>query len=550
MECSKIQEDEMRRRASVLAIAVLGLVLVPSGHAQQSNSSAVTASNASSSGSAAPAAKGAKDKKTSTAPKSGADPHIKPGSDYPHWNAFVGYSFFDYRPGTSFPGPVRLQGGLGSVDYNFNHWFGIEGEFGGYHVGTINNTSVDGTAITYLFGPRLTYRNSSRVTPFGHVLLGGGWGDATITNAGASQSTFTLAAGGGFDLWLTKHISWRMVQVDYIMTRFDNPGGPLPQNSVRASSGVVINWGARPIMMNRPPIASCSADKNMVVAGSGETVPVHVSASDPDGDSLTYAWSATGGRVDGSGADARWSAGNSGAGSYTVSAHVDDGHGGTASCSVDIRVNAPPPPPAPAPMPPTMSCSTDRSTVMAGERVSVMANANSPANFALAYTWRANAGQIVGSGSTVQFDTTGLGPGSYTITGRVDDGHSGAADCTVNVTVQQPPPPPQASKINECTTYKPGISRTDNACKRILDDVALRLQNEPKGTIVIIGYSDPKEPRTKLAAKERADNASKYLVGKGIDQSRITVRAGMGQEGAGAANRRIDIIWVPEGATY
>jgi outer membrane protein OmpA-like peptidoglycan-associated protein len=120
----------------------------------------------------------------------------------------------------------------------------------------------------------------------------------------------------------------------------------------------------------------------------------------------------------------------------------------------------------------------------------------------------------------------------------------------VNVTVQQPPPPPQASKINECTTYKAGITRTDNACKRILDDVALRLQNEPKGTIVIIGFSDPKEPRTKTAAKERADNASKYLVGKGIDQSRITVRAGSGQEGAGAANRRVDIIWVPEGATY
>ena len=41
-----------------------------------------------------------------------------------------------------------------------------------------------------------------------------------------------------------------------------------------------------------------------------------------------------------------------------------------------------------------------------------------------------------------------------------------------------------------------------------------------------------------------------FSLGKGIDQSRITVRAGSGQEGAGAANRRIDIIWVPEGATY
>ncbi len=538
----------MRRRACVLAIAALGLVFIPVAHAQQSDSSAGTANNTSSNGGSAPAAKPAKNSKTASAPKSGADPHVKPGSDYPHWEAFAGYSFFDYRAGDSFPGPVRLQGGVGSVDYNFNSWFGIEGEFGGYHVGTVNNTSVDGTGFSYLFGPQLTYRNSSRFTPFAHVLFGGAWANDTLANAGASANSFTLAAGGGFDLWLTKHISWRMVETDYVMTRFDNPGGNFPENNVRVSSGVLIHWGARPIAVNRPPMASCSADKNVIVAGSGETVPVHVSASDPDGDSLTYSWSATGGRVDGSGADARWSEGNSGAGSYSVTARVDDGHGGTASCSVDIRVNAPPPPPAPRP--PTMSCSTDRSTVMAGERVSVMASANSPANFALAYTWRANAGQIVGSGSTVQFDTTGLGPGTYTITGRVDDGHSGAADCTVNVTVQQPPPPPQASKINECTTYKAGITRTDNACKRILDDVALRLQNEPKGTVVIIGYSDPKEPHTKTAAKVRADNASKYLVGKGIDQSRITVREGSGQAGAGAANRRIEIIWVPEGATY
>ena len=187
---------------------------------------------------------------------------------------------------------------------------------------------------------------------------------------------------------------------------------------------------------------------------------------------------------------------------------------------------------------------------MAGERVNVTASASSPQNFALTYTWRSNAGQIVGTGSSVQFDTTGLGPGTYTITGRVDDGHNQAADCTANVTVQQPPPPPQASKINECAFKPAGSARVDNVCKRVLDDVALRLQNEPKGTVVIIGYADPKEPRMKTVGKERGDNASKYLVGKGIDKSRITVRAGSGQEGAGAANRRIEIIWVPEGATY
>jgi hypothetical protein len=63
---------------------------------------------------------------------SGADPHIKPGTDYPHWNAFLGYSFFDFRVGTSSAGPVRLQGGSGALEYSLNHWFGLVGDFGGY----------------------------------------------------------------------------------------------------------------------------------------------------------------------------------------------------------------------------------------------------------------------------------------------------------------------------------------------------------------------------------------------------------------------------------
>ena len=41
----------------------------------------------------------------------------------------------------------------------------------------------------------------------------------------------------------------------------------------------------------------------------------------------------------------------------------------------------------------------------------------------------------------------------------------------------------------------------------------------------------------------------KYLGEKGIDASRVTTRTGAGQAGA-TDNRRIDVVWVPEGATY
>jgi outer membrane protein OmpA-like peptidoglycan-associated protein len=106
-----------------------------------------------------------------------------------------------------------------------------------------------------------------------------------------------------------------------------------------------------------------------------------------------------------------------------------------------------------------------------------------------------------------------------------------------------------ASKISECAFGKLLSTRIDNVCKRVLDDVALRLQSEPRATAVIIGYSDPKERQPTRIAGDRATNGVKYLGEKGIDASRVTTRTGAGQ--AGATNtQRIDVIFVPEGATY
>jgi hypothetical protein len=188
--------------------------------------------------------------------------------------------------------------------------------------------------------------------------------------------------------------------------------------------------------------------------------------------------------------------------------------------------------------------------VLIGERVKIAGQGSDPDGDTLTYSWRTNGGQVVGSGASVDLDTSGVAPGKYTVTGRVDDGRGLAADCTVGVEVQAPPPPPQASKVNECEFTHVGIPRVDNACKRILDDVVLRLKNEPRGTIVIVGYADPKELKPDALAQKRASNTKDYIVSNGVDGTRITVRGASGQKGADKENRRVDIIWVPEGATY
>ncbi len=494
-------------------------------------------------------------KPTSSAPakaKPAPAPAPKPkasigGPTVPRVEWFLGYSYV--RVHVSGEPSVNFNGGSTSIAYNFNKYFGLVADLGGYHAGSLPDSTEKANVFSYVFGPRFSFRSDSRLTPYVQGLLGGSRLSVYDSTSSDHRAGFAGVAGGGLDYAASDRIGIRLVQAEYFLTRFRNIAPSIVQHNLRISSGIVFRLGSinpppPPPPPNRPPVAACSAQPSSVYAGSGDVVTVRAQASDPDSDPLTYSWSASGGRVDGTGSDVRWNSAGLAPGTYTVTARVDDGKGGTASCSADVRVEVKPN------RPPTLSCSADRSTVLVGERVKILGAGNDPDGDPLTYTWRTSGGQVVGSGSSVELDTSGLAPGRYTVTGRADDGRGSAADCSVGVEVQAPPPPPQASKINECSFTRAGIARTDNVCKRVLDDVALRLKNEPRGTVVLVGYADPKETKPDALAQKRGDNVKEYIVSKGVDGSRITVRTAGGQKGADQENRRVDIIWVPEGATY
>jgi hypothetical protein len=75
-----------------------------------------------------------------------------------------------------------------------------------------------------------------------------------------------------------------------------------------------------------------------VVTGGSSTVKC--TASDPDGDTVTYAWTYTGGSISGTGSTVTWTAPST-AGTYTVTAIVSDGRGGTATRNISITVTRP-----------------------------------------------------------------------------------------------------------------------------------------------------------------------------------------------------------------
>ena len=472
-----------------------------------------------------------------------------PGKLLPRYEVNGGYSYINFSPGDGFAN-FNNHGGTGGFTFNANRVLGLTAEVGGYNGHRdVSGTRVSAGMTTYLFGPRLNLRRFDHFVPFAEFLFGGANGGAGITGD-RSQNAFALVAGGGVDVVLTKNLAWRFAQIDYLMTNFSGPSlnATARQDNLRLGTGLVLRFGIPPPPPppNHPPVAACSVNPTSVYAGSNDVVTVHVNASDPDNDTLTYSYTASSGTVEGTGPDARFNTSGLAEGTYTVNAKVDDGKGGTATCAADITVAKKPN------QPPTISCATDHSPIMPGERTGITATASDPDGDPLTYSYTATGGQVSGDGPKASFDSTGLSAGSYTVKCSVSDGRGGTADANTTVDVQQPPPPPQAAKAGDCGYNKAGASRFDNACKRVGDDVALRLKNDPSAKLVIVGYADRKEPKAAKLAQTRADLAKKYIVEKGVDASRISTRTGEAstEKGQEKANRRVDFVIVPEGATY
>src|SRR6266404_3978294 len=197
--------------------------------------------------------------------------------------------------------------------------------------------------ISYLFGPRLNLRKFDYFVPFGEFLVGGMRGNGQITG-GAEQNAFAMAAGGGVDMVLTKIVAWRVAQLDYLMTSFSGPAVAATgrQNNFRAGTGLVLRLGIPnpPPPPNHPPTAALSIERSPILPG--ERTGVTCNGSDPDNDPLTYSYTATGGKIVGSGSNVQFDATGLPPGTYTVKCTVNDGRGGTADASGNVEVKEPP----------------------------------------------------------------------------------------------------------------------------------------------------------------------------------------------------------------
>jgi len=524
-----------------------------------------------------------------------------PAQDVPKAEGYVGYSFLRFND-SSPTNAFSANGGLASFQYNFNQHIGLVGEFGGAHNGNlgISGTRVfspNQTSFTYLFGPRFFINKGGVVSPFFEA-FGGGIHNSrsffvpnsvppgpiapirgvnvtpglTATKFNSTENVAAVAVGGGIDIRLSHRFGIRPIELDYLptnLTPFNIPGVGRVNNSnwqhnFRYSGGINFRFGGAPPV---PPRASCSATPAELLPWEG---PVNVSVEPADFNpkhNLDVNWATSGGSLTEQGKSAKVDTAGLAPGNYTITSHVKDPRTrreNTATCTASFTVKQP--------QPPAVACSVSPSSVHPGEPVAVTVEGSSPNGSRIEKrSFSASAGSVKEGETTTgnqpgQFttaatlDTSNVAPGPVNIDVGVTDVHGFSGRCTTTATVVAPPPPappPPAQVVSETLVSEcdfksqTKLARVDNECKATLDDVALKLQQEPNGKLVIVGYADDQEGALVNDLESlRAANAKHYLTAgeakQQIDPARIEARKSNDRNSGNA----VKFYFVPEGGTF
>lgn len=455
----------------------------------------------------------------------------------PKAEIFGGYSF--YRAGGKVSGvtvPDFSKGWAGQFIFNTSHYTAVVADFNGHY-------NSFATAHDFAFGLRV-HRSLWRVVPFGEAMLG----VQHFSPKGLpSQNTPTYIFGAGLDVKVTSRFSVRPFEYSYVNALYDanlvsSNGEKNYFNGFRVQSGLIYNLGLP--SPEGAVQAVCTAEPAEVDPGSPIKVSVLSRGFLPKR-KLTYSYGSTGGSVVGNQTAATVDTTGVQAGTYTVTAKVEDNgkgkHRQTASCQANFSVKAL--------LPPILSISADPSTLFPGDTSTVTLTGSSPDNRPLTYACSADVGQLTGTAPTFKLETAGAPEGKITVscTATDDRGLSASAKATVNVT-------PPKSKTLEAAKFgtirfmhdakRP--TRVDNEAKGELDRFADALAATPDAKGVLVGYastSESKDAKSANFAAERAVNAKDYLKHeKGVDPARVEPRTSSGED------QKVELWLVPAGA--
>jgi hypothetical protein len=293
-----------------------------------------------------------------------------------------------------------------------------------------------------------------------------------------------------------------------------------------------------------PPAPTCVLASSATTVNKGERLSLTTTPTTPGYESSTvsyeYRWQVTDAQgrpvtVSGTGTSVDVATGTLACGRYSVTTTVtatvpavdcpsDCVTTGQTTCTTGFEITEPPCP--------TVTCDirASQSSVMVNDRITFSATATGAdgANF----TWSTTGGTLSStSGAEVTLDTTGTTPGSITVSVNVGtsrtrcDQPCPGGSCTTTVTVTVLPPPRVSPPLSPCGPifFPFNSARINNEHKACLDEIALKMQQDPRSALVVDGHRDSSE-RVGISLT-RGNNARDYLVNeKGVDSARITVR--------------------------
>lgn len=492
----------------------------------------------------------------------------------PKWDAFIGYQYQQSdgsnvpAPGSNpnSPGSIQLpdlqKGVGGAIGFNFDPNWALEVDLG-YSRNTPQAVS-DGTVSV---GPRFTWRTDT-FNFFIHALPG--FNRLSYEAGSATHNGIGAVLGGGMDLKISRTISWRWFQVDYVWGKHNFPdlaGTNFPNlrrptfEGARLRTGIVLNFGgAEPV----PPTASCSVQPTEVLVGEPITATVTPSNFNPKHE-VTYSWSTNGGQVTGKGTTATIDTNGVAPGSYAATAHVSDPKtrkNAEASCSANYTVK-----PLPPKNPPTMTLSASPASLVPGGNVMLTASCTSPDGVPVSVSnWTATGGSLSGNGNSATLSTAGAAPGPVTVTATCTDSRGLNGQGSTQVTIENPPPTkaPEIEVLEarlalhsiyyptaQPATDRPGaglVPSQQRTLQSLSNDFKTYLKSKPDAHLILEGHADMRgsdEFNQKLTER-RVNSVKSYLVSQGIPEGNIETVAYGKQRNLTTPEVRDSIVNNPE----
>jgi hypothetical protein len=160
----------------------------------------------------------------------------------------IGAAFNRYDAPTGYY--LNMPGWTASAEYTVRRWVGAQGELSGDYS---NRAYVGFTSVhEALVGPQFFPLRRRKFTPWGHVLVGEGYYRESVPAFGGFPAkvngdfAFSWEGGLGIDMHYKKRWSFRVLEFDYVSTKFytNHPNTP-GQADYRVQVGAVYSIGQR-----------------------------------------------------------------------------------------------------------------------------------------------------------------------------------------------------------------------------------------------------------------------------------------------------------------